>query len=99
MSLDYQTRIRKIVLMAAEAAREEMKTKAVVGIFESCDLFFKSCTSTEDGMLRLFPQSVSPPVGWKHAGAGRLNIDVPYDRYADWIHLRSTQLPLLAPEY
>lgn len=96
MQLDYRARVRNIVLIAAEAAKQDMAANAAN---EPFNLFVKPCTNTEDGMLRMFPKSVTPPNDWKPAGAGPMGIDIPYDQYFTWIHSRSGQLPILAPEF
>lgn len=99
MDHNYQNRIRKIVLTAAEAAKQEMVANGAAGSPERMTLFVKPCSNTEDGMLRMFPQSVTPPPCWKPAGADHLDIDIPYEKYFTWIHARAGSLPLLAPEY
>lgn len=100
MSLqDYQKRYRAIVGLAAQIAEKEVKENANRGIFERFHLYYRAPTETEDGMLRLFSNSIQPPSEWKPAGASPLGIDIPYANYFTWIHTRCSSLPLLATSY
>jgi hypothetical protein len=99
MHHDYRSRVRAIVLAAAEAAKQDMASNVTNGRAEPLQLYVKPCTHTEDGMLRMFPNSVTPPQPWKHTGSAAMGTDIPYENYFTWIHHRSCQLPILAPEY
>ena len=96
--MDYALRMCNMVKEAAQAAQAHAKQLAARGVPVAMYLYYLPATAQQDGKLLLVDDNTKEPEGFKLATGEGLRGGVPYVNYGDWIHSRSTRLPILATE-
>ena len=93
----YEQRLMAMVKKASDAAQKEVQRNAMSGIFEPMYLYYRSSTEFTDGdLLMLSDSSEEVPASYVLATGEGLRGNIPYDKYYQWIHSRTSRLPILA---
>lgn len=95
---NYVARVRDMCREASTAGQDRAKQLARAGIPVCFYLFYKPATAKEDGKLQLVLDDEPSPAGYELATGEGLRGNIPYDCFTDWIHARSTRLPILSWE-
>lgn len=87
----------EMITETAERARAKMRELAAQGIPQPFFLYYKPCREQtgEWGELRMFSESNKPDREWMMATGEPLRINVPYEKYWQWIRENSRRIPII----
>jgi hypothetical protein len=94
--LNYEKVILEMVKKCADCGSHDAQKMANAGIFEPLYLYFKPSSETENGVLKLIPDSETAPDGFELATGEGLRGNVPFSEYFSWVRARVNRLPILA---
>jgi len=96
--VSWQDEYFAMISETAELARTDMRKLAAQVIPEPFYLYYRPCNEQtgEWGELKMFAQSNSPKGDeWKLATGEPLRINIPYEKYWQWIRDNSRQIPII----